>query len=54
MRVLALCPRHHRREFGPGSFHYSPKAFYALHGSSEELLRMVDRMLGVSPARVDE
>jgi hypothetical protein len=45
MRVLPLCPRHHRREFGPGSYHYSSKAFYALHGSSEELLRRVDALL---------
>lgn len=45
MRVLPLCPRHHRREFGPGAYHYSPKAFYALHGSSEELLQRVDAML---------
>lgn len=36
--VLPLCPRHHRREYGPGAYHYSPKAFYALHGSSAELL----------------
>jgi hypothetical protein len=45
MRVLPLCPRHHRREFGPGAYHYSPRAFYAAHGSSEELLSRVDRML---------
>lgn len=38
MRVIALCPRHHRREFGPGAFHYSPKAFFAAHGLAEELL----------------
>ena len=36
--VLPLCPRHHRREYGDGSYHYSPRAFYALHGSSAELL----------------
>jgi hypothetical protein len=46
MNVLPLCPPHHRREFGPGAYHYSPKAFYALHGSSEELLARVDRLLG--------
>jgi hypothetical protein len=45
MRVLPLCPRHHRREFGLGAYHYSPRAFYAAHGSSEELLSRVDRML---------
>lgn len=49
MRGLPLCPPHHRREFGPGAYHYSPKAFYALHGSSEELLRRVDRMLADQP-----
>lgn len=45
MRILPLCPRHHRREFGPGAYHYSPRAFYAAHGSSEELLARVDRMI---------
>lgn len=45
MNVLALCARHHRREFGPGSFHYSPSAFYAMHGSSAELLARVAAML---------
>lgn len=45
MRVLPLCPRHHRREFGPGAYHYSRKAFYALHGSSEALLAAVDEKL---------
>ena len=45
MRVLPLCPRHHRREFGPGAYHYSPRAFYAAHGSSDELLARVDRMI---------
>jgi len=42
--VLPLCPRHHRREFGSGAYHYSPKAFYAAHGSSEELLARVAAM----------
>ena len=45
LNVLPLCPRHHRREFGAGAFHYSPKAFYALHGSSAELLARVAAML---------
>ncbi|MDP0925685.1 hypothetical protein Q0601_00725 [Paracoccus onubensis] len=45
MRVLPLCPPHHRREFGPGAYHYSKRAFYAAHGSSEELLKRVERML---------
>lgn len=43
--VLPLCPKHHRREFGAGAFHYSPKAFYALHGPSDELLARVKAML---------
>jgi hypothetical protein len=43
--VLPLCPPHHRREFGPGAYHYSPKAFYALHGTSEGLLGKVSRIL---------
>jgi len=43
--VLPLCQPHHRREYGPGAYHYSPKAFYALHGSSAELLARVAKML---------
>lgn len=43
--VLPLCPQHHRREYGPGAYHYSPKAFYALHGSSAELLARVAMMI---------
>jgi hypothetical protein len=46
MNVLPLCPPHHRREYGPGAYHYSPKAFYALHGSSAELLARVKTLLG--------
>lgn len=45
MRVLPLCPPHHRREFGPGSYHYSPKAFYEAHGDSKFLLAKVADML---------
>jgi hypothetical protein len=45
MRVLPLCPRHHRREYGPSAYHYSPNAFYALHGPSEALLSRVAAML---------
>lgn len=41
MKVLPLCPPHHRREFGPGALHYSPKAFYAAHGTVDELLARV-------------
>lgn len=43
--VLPLCPPHHRREFGKGAYHYSPKAFYDRHGSSESLLARVSAML---------
>lgn len=43
--VLPLCPRHHRREFGPGAYHYSHRAFYAAHGSSDELLARVSKKL---------
>ena len=45
MEVIPLCPRHHRREFGPGSYHYSPQAFIAAHGSVEKLLARVREML---------
>lgn len=43
--VLPLCPAHHRREFGVGAYHYAPQAFYAVHGSSDELLARVAAML---------
>lgn len=45
MEVLPLCPFHHRREFGPGAYHYSPRAFYAAHGDSRTLLARVEEML---------
>lgn len=45
MRVIALCPRHHRTEYGPGAFHFSKRAFYAEHGSADELLASVAEML---------
>lgn len=45
MRGLPLCGPHHRREFGPGAYHYSPKAFYAAHGDSKFLLAVVADML---------
>ncbi len=45
MKVLPLCPPHHRREFGPGAYHYSPKAFIAKHGTVDELLARVDTLL---------
>ncbi len=49
-RVLPLCPRHHRREYGSGAYHYSPSAFYVLHGTSEALLKRVDEMLAAYEA----
>lgn len=45
MRVLPLCPPHHRREYGPGAYHYSKRAFYELHGSSADLLDRVTKLL---------
>jgi hypothetical protein len=42
---LPLCPKHHRQQFGPGAYHYSPRAFYELHGTSEELLAKIAKML---------
>lgn len=45
VNVIPLCPMHHRREYGPGAYHYSPKAFYAAHGSSAELLARVKIMV---------
>ena len=45
MRVAPLCPRHHKREYGEGAYHYSRRAFNALHGSDGELLEIVADML---------
>lgn len=45
MQVLPLCPPHHRREFGVGAFHYSPKAFIAAHGSIESLLEKTNTLI---------
>lgn len=45
MEVMPLCPPCHRREFGPGAFHYSPRKFYETHGTRAELLKRVDEML---------
>jgi hypothetical protein len=45
MNCLPLCPPHHRREYGVGAYHYSPKAFYTAHGPSEELLAKTMLML---------
>jgi hypothetical protein len=44
-RVAPLCPPHHRREFGPGSYHYSPAAFRELHGTDEEIIAAVNARL---------
>ncbi|MDZ7905706.1 MAG: hypothetical protein U5N55_07995 [Cypionkella sp.] len=41
LRTIPLCPRHHRREWGAGSYHYSRRAFNDLHGSDAELLDRV-------------
>jgi len=49
MSVLPLCPHHHRREYGPGAYHYSPRAFYDLHGSSADLLARVVAMFSDNP-----
>ena len=45
LRVVPLCPQHHRREYGPGAYHYSRRNFNALHGSDDELLARVDDLL---------
>lgn len=45
MLVLPLCPPHHRREFGPGAYHYSPQAFCEAHGSVEDMLKRVESAL---------
>jgi len=43
--TIPLCPRHHRREYGPGSYHYSRSAFNEAHGSDDELLARVAAMI---------
>ena len=45
MHVLPLCAFHHRREFGPQAYHYNKRAFYDAHGSSQELLDRVAKMI---------
>jgi hypothetical protein len=45
-RVVALCPFHHRREYGPQAYHYSRRNFNAIHGSDEQLLARTIEMLG--------
>jgi hypothetical protein len=45
MEVIPLCAPHHRREFGPNSYEYSPKAFHAEHGDERLLLAKVADML---------
>ena len=45
MRVVPLCAKHHRREYGLGAYHYSPKAFRSAHGSDAELLARGQIML---------
>jgi hypothetical protein len=45
MRVIPLCPQHHRREFGPQAYHYSARAFHEKHGPADALLARVDAML---------
>jgi len=45
MRTIPLCPRHHRREFGPGAYHYSRSAFNEAHGSDDKLLARVAAMI---------
>ncbi len=45
MRVAPLCPPHHRREYGPGAYHYSRQAFNEAHGSDDEILQRVARMV---------
>jgi hypothetical protein len=45
LHVAPLCPPHHRREFGPGAYHYSPRAFRAAHGDDQAILARVAAML---------
>jgi len=45
-RVVALCPFHHRKEYGPQAYHYSRRNFNAIHGSDEQLLARTIEILG--------
>ena len=44
-RVIPLCQQHHRREYGPGAYHYSRRTFNAAHGSDADLLSRVAAMI---------
>lgn len=44
-RVIPLCPRHHRREYGDQAYHYSRRNFNARYGSDDELLAKTLEML---------
>lgn len=48
MKVLPLCPPHHRREFGPGAYHYSPQAFCEAHGSVDDMLKRVESAVALN------
>lgn len=45
MRTIALCPRHHRTEFGEQAYHYNRKRFNDTHGSDKYLLEKTMKML---------
>jgi hypothetical protein len=46
MRVLPLCPMHHRREYGEQARHYaSGRHFFAAYGSADELLGRVAKII---------
>jgi len=45
LRTIPLCPRHHRREYGPGAYHYSRSAFNEAYGLDDALLARVDAMI---------
>jgi hypothetical protein len=53
-RVAPLCARHHRREYGPGAWHYSPRAFRELHGDDESLLQRVSDMLALHSLEITQ
>jgi len=53
MLVLPLCLPHHKREFGPGAYHYSPKAFIAKHGTIDDLLKRVEALVTPPPNRTE-
>lgn len=49
-RTIALCPFHHRTEYGEQAYHFSRRNFNKLHGSDEKLLARTLELLNINKA----